>query len=123
MKLTRRAFVASAAAAVPVAASAAERSWRFGHETVLLFDAETAEGRAFAEAGRAWNRHVIAIDGDRVRFGREIFERRPALVQGVSRAGDALMMEEVGAEAGYERVSLEADGSAMKWVLAPRLGK
>lgn len=120
MKLTRRSFVA-AAAALPAAASAAEHGWKAGHETVLLFDPALAEGRAFAHAGSAWNRAVVAIEGDRIRFGRELFARRPAIVQGVSLQADALLLEEVGAEAGYERVSLEREGTAMKWVLMPRL--
>ena len=121
MKLTRRSFVAAAAVALPTAASAAEIGWKDGHETVLLFDPALAEGRAFADAGSAWNRAVIAIEGDRVRFGRELFARRPAIVQGVSRSADALLLEEVAQEAGYERVSLERDGRAMKWVLMPKL--
>ncbi|WP_137680147.1 hypothetical protein [Aurantiacibacter suaedae] len=120
MKLTRRSFVA-AAAALPAAASAAEKGWKDGHETVLLFDPALAEGRAFADAGSAWNRAVIAIEGDRIRFGRELFARRPAIVQGVSRSADALLLEEVAREAGYERVSLEREGKAMKWVLMPQL--
>ena len=120
MKLTRRSFVA-AAAALPAAASAAEIGWKDGHQTVLLFDPALAEGRAFADAGSAWNRAVIAIEGDRVRFGRELFARRPAIVQGVSLHADALMLEEVAREAGYERVSLEREGKAMKWVLMPQL--
>ncbi|MEN7537793.1 hypothetical protein [Aurantiacibacter flavus] len=120
MKLTRRSFVA-AAAVLPAVASAAEIGWKDGHQTVLLFDAALAEGRAFADAGSAWNRAVIAIEGDRVRFGRELFARRPAIVQGVSLQADALLLEEVAREAGYERVSLEREGKAMKWVLMPQL--
>jgi hypothetical protein len=122
MKLTRRSFVA-AAAALPAAASAtaAERGWKDGHQAVLLFDPALAEGRAFADAGSAWNRAVIAIEGDRVRFARELFARRPAIVQGVSLQADALLLEEVAQEAGYERVSLEREGQAMKWVLMPKL--
>lgn len=120
MKMTRRSMLAGLAA-TPAAASAADFTWRHGHGTVLLFDADLAEGRAFAEAGRAWNRDVHAITGDRIRFARAVFESRPAIVQGVSRAGDEVLLAEVAAEAGYEQVSLKVDGAALEWTFAPRI--
>lgn len=120
MKVSRRGLLASAVA-VPAVAGLAGWQWRHGHGTVLLFDAEMAQGRAFAEAGRAWNRSVVAIEGDRVRFAREIFVRRPAIVQGVSRQADSILIEEVAAEAGYERAAIEVDGDAIKWTLMPSI--
>ena len=120
MKLSRRGLLAGAAA-VPAAAGLASWKWKHGHETVLLYDAQIPEGRAFAEAGRAWNRAVQPIKGDRIRFGQNLFARRPAMVQGVSRQADLVLIEEVGAEAGYERVAMEAEGSAFKWTLMPRV--
>ena len=120
MKLTRRAMLAGSLA-VPAAASAAGQGWKYGHETVLLYDAELPQARAFAEAGRAWNRAVIALEGDRIRFAKDLFARRPAIVQGVSRAGDAVLVEEVAVEEGYERVALKVDGSALEWTFAPKL--
>lgn len=120
MKLTRRAILAGAAA-IPAAASAREFGWRHGHGTVLLYDADLPLGRAFAEAGRAWNRDVQPLSGDRIRFAREIFARRPAIVQGVSRAGDEVLLAEVAREAGYEQIALRVDGGALEWTFAPKI--
>ena len=77
---------------------------------------------------------ALAIEGDRIRFARAVFERRPSLVVGISRPADALLIEEVGREAGYVPVSegIEAlkgvivgtrprdRGLVLGWVLAPR---
>ena len=120
MKLTRRSMIA-AALATPAAASAAGFQWRHGHGTVLLFDPGLPQAIAFADAGRAWNRAVIALEGDRIRFAREIFARHPALVHGVSRQADAVLLAEVAAEAGYEQLALKVDGNALEWTFAPRI--
>ena len=120
MKLSRRAMIAGLAA-VPAAASASEFTWRHGHGTVLLFDADLPQGRAFAEAGKAWNRAVMPLSGDRIRFAREVFARRPAIVQGVSRQADAVLLAEVAGEAGYEQVALKLDGAALEWTFAPKI--
>jgi len=120
MKLSRRAMIAGLAA-VPAAASASEFTWRHGHGTVLLYDADLPQGRAFAQGGQAWNRDVVAIEGDRIRFAREVFARRPAIVRGVSRQGDAVLLAEVAQEEGYEQVSLKVDGSALEWTFAPKI--
>lgn len=120
MKLSRRAMIAGLAA-VPAAASASEFTWRNGHSTVLLFDADLPQARAFADAGRAWNRAVLPLKGDRIRFAQRVFARRPAIVRGVSRQGDAVLLAEVAAEAGYEQVALKVDGSALEWTFAPRI--
>lgn len=130
MKLTRRNMLAGSllagAMSVPGAAPAAASGlsgwqWRHGHGAVLLFDPDLPQARAFAEVGRAWNRQVSAIDGDRIRFAREVFDSRPAIVQGVSRQADAVLIEDVAAEAGYERTALEVDGDVLKWTLMPRI--
>lgn len=126
MRLTRRAMIAGLAAASAAAtasgpAGAAGWRWRHGHGTVLLYDADLAQGRAFARRARAWHRDVIAIEGDRIRFARALFAARPALVQGVSRQSDAVLLAEVAAEAGYEQVALRVDGAALEWTFAPRI--
>ncbi len=120
MKLSRRSLLAGAVA-VPAAAGLAGWRWRHGHGTMLLYDPEMVEGREFARVGNAWNRGVIPIEGDRIRFAREVFARRPAIVQGVSRHADTILIEEVGAEAGYERTGFEVDGDAIKWTLMPSI--
>lgn len=120
MKLSRRSLLGGAIA-VPAAAGVAGWRWRHGHGTVLLYDANLEQGRAFAQAGRAWNRAVLPLEGDRIRFAREVFARRPALVQGVSRQSDAVLLEEVAVEEGYERIALRLEGNALEWTFAPRL--
>ncbi len=120
MKMSRRGLLAGAVA-VPAAAGLANWRWKHGHGTVMLFDPEMAEGREFAAIGDAWNRKVMPIEGDPIRFGREIFNSRPALVQGVSRQADTVLLEEVGAEAGYDRTSFEVRGDAIKWTMMPRI--
>lgn len=121
MKLSRRAMIGTMAA-VPAAASAGEFRWRHGNGTVLLFDPDLPQGSAFAEAGRAWNREVLALEGDRIRFARAVFARSPAIVQGVSRQGDAVLVAEVAREEGYEQVSLKVDGSVLEWIFVPKIG-
>ena len=121
MKVTRRAMLAGLAA-TPAAASAASFCWRHGHGTVLLFDPDLPEGRAFARGGQAWNRAVEPISGDRIRFARAVFARRPAMVQGVSRQSDAVLLAEVAAEEGYDQLALSVDGVALAWTFAPRIG-
>jgi hypothetical protein len=120
MKLTRRAILAGLMA-TPAAASAAGFHWRHGHGTVLLYDEALPQGRAFAEAGKAWNRTVLPLTGDRIRFAREIFARRPAIVRGLSRQSDAVLLAEVAQEAGYEQVALKVDGVALDWTFAPKI--
>jgi hypothetical protein len=96
---------------------------------VLLHDPSLEAGRRFAEAygGEAWS-----IEGDRIRFARAVFARRPAYVVGVSRPADALLIEDVAREAGYAPADDETvrgltaaaqpldRGLVLGWVLAPR---
>ena len=120
MKATRRAIIAAALAA-PAAASAAGWRWRHGHGTVLLYDPDLPQGLAAARAGQPAPRSVLAIEGDRIRFARTIMERRPAVIEGVTRQADAVLIEEVAAEAGYERVALTVTGDVLEWRLMPRI--
>lgn len=119
MKVSRRGVLAGAAA-LPIASQA--RGWRWEHhgDTVLLYDAQLPAARAFAESGRVAGRTVIALEGDRIRQARALFAGRPALVRGVSRQADAVLVEEVAREAGYTRVAQRVDGAAIDWTLAPR---
>lgn len=104
IRATRRGVLAGALA-VPTVAGLANWRWRHGESSLLLYDPSLAAGRRFAEAGRARGGEVLAIDGDRIRFARTAFDRRPALVAGISRHTDALMIGEVAREAGYEAVA------------------
>lgn len=119
MKVSRRGVLAGAAA-LPIATQA--RGWRWEHhgDTVLLYDAQLPAAQTFAAAGREAGRTVIALDGDRIRLARELFAGRPALVRGVSRQADAVLVEEVASEAGYTLVAQRVDGVVIDWTLAPR---
>ena len=97
--------------------------------TLVVIDPALAAGRRLAQAHGG---EVLAIEGDRIRFARSMFERRPWLVIGVSRPADALLIEDVGREAGYVPVREGAEalrqivagahdrGLVLGWVLAPR---
>lgn len=119
MRVSRRGVLAGAAA-LPIATQA--RGWRWEHhgDTVLLYDPALPAAQTFAEAGREAGRTVLALDGDRIRLARELFAGRPALVRGVSRQADAVLVEDVAREAGYHRVAQRVDGAVIDWTLAPR---
>ena len=100
IRTTRRAALMGALA-VPTLAGLAHWRWQHGEATVLLHDPALAAGRRFAQAGQARGGEVRAIEGDRIRFARQVLESRPALVAGVSRHADFILIEDVAREAGY----------------------
>ena len=130
IRATRRQAVLGALA-VPAAAGLPKAAFARATGAVLLHDPALAAGRRLAamHGGEA-----LAIEGDRIRFARALFERRPSLVLGVSRPADALLIEDVGREAGYVPVSEGVEGlrkaiarnpsrdtgPVLAWVLAPR---
>ncbi len=128
MKATRRGVLAGAAAVSAVAGVPRLASAKAG-EAVLLHDASLEAGRRFAQA---YGGEALPIEGDRILFARAVFERRPAFVVGVSRPADALLIEDVGREAGYALADDKAvremtdaaqpldRGLVLGWVLAPR---
>ena len=129
MKATRRGVLAGGLA-VPAVAGLPRVATATTGASVLLHDASLAAGRRFAEA---YGGETLPIEGDRIRFARAVFARRPAYVVGVSRPADALLIEEVGREAGYALVSEGTEalrelietpprdsGLVLGWVLAPR---
>ena len=115
MRVTRRGVMAGALA-VPTVAGLA--SWRWapqellGEGSVLLHDPSLAAGRRFAEAGRAAGGRVLALEGDPIRLAQSVLRDRPALIAGISRQADALLVEEAAAEAGYVRVAALDGGEA-----------
>jgi len=127
MKATRRGVLAGALAVPAVAGLPRAASARSG-KGVLLHDPSLAAGRRFAEAHAGEAR---PIEGDRIRFARAVFERRPAFVVGISRPADALLIEDVAREAGYipandarvREMTAAAQpldkGLVLGWVLAP----
>lgn len=108
MKVSRRTLIAggiagglAGALAVPTVAGLARWRWQHGSHTGLVHDASLAAGRRFAEAGAAAGRPSVEVYGDTVRFARELVATRPALIAGITRRADALLIAEVAGEAGY----------------------
>jgi hypothetical protein len=114
MRLTRRTFVASVAAMPAVAGLERVAAAPVG-EAVVLYDPALPQAAAFAADPRA-----LAITGDRIRFARQVFDRRPALVRGVSRQGDRVLIEDVAREAGYVAHTTTVEGNVIDLVLVPR---
>lgn len=133
IRATRRQAVLGALA-VPAAAGLPKAAFARGTGAVLLHDPslEAARRLAATHGGEA-----LPIEGDRVRFARAVFARRPSLVMGVSRPADALLIEDVGRETGYVpdphgtesllRTIAAARprdrGLVVGWVLAPALAR
>ena len=104
MKVSRRNLIAGGlvgALAVPTVAGLARWRWQHGSHTGLVHDDSLAAGRRFAEAGAAAGTPSRMVEGDTIRFARALVETRPALIAGVTRYADALLISEVAAEAGY----------------------
>jgi hypothetical protein len=117
IRATRRGALA-AGLALPAVASFAKSPKRRPSGTILLHDPSLETGRRFAASTRG----SLPIEGDRIRFARALFERAPALVVGVSRAADAVLIEDVGREAGYVPVAApKALAGKLTWALAPRV--
>ena len=104
IRTTRRQTLGAAmmgALAVPTVAGLAHWRWKHGERSVLLHDPALGAGRRFAGAGSARGGDVRAIDGDRIRFAREVLADRPALIAGVSRHADFILIADAAREAGY----------------------
>jgi hypothetical protein len=126
MKATRREALMGALA-VPALAGLPGAALARGESVLLVHDPKLEAGRRLAQAHGG---EALAIEGDRIRFARAVFGRKPALVLGVSRPADALLIEDVGREAGYAPVSDRAlremmastqpsdSGLVLGWVLA-----
>ena len=126
IRATRRGALA-AGLALPAAASLARSPTRKPSGTVLLHDPSLEAGRRFASSAQARGAKALPIEGDRIRFARGVFKDAPALVVGVSRAADAVLIEDVGREEGYKPVPvpptlarIAEEASARSWALAPR---
>jgi hypothetical protein len=121
IRATRRGALAGALA-LPATVSLAKTSRRSSSGTVLLHDSSLEASRRVIAAAEAGGAKVIAIEGDRIRFARTIFESAPALVIGVSRSADAMLINDVGREAGYASVPLPAAlAGRFSWARAPRV--
>lgn len=92
-----RRTVLGGALAVPTLSGLATWRWRRGESRVLLHDPSLDAGRRFADAGGTSR----VIEGDRIRFARDVFAAKPALVAGVSRHADLVLIADVAAEMGY----------------------
>jgi hypothetical protein len=119
LRATRRAVVLGALT-LPMAARANGFMLGARSGAVLLHDPALEAGRRFAEAGKSAGAKVLAIDGDRIRFAREVFAARPAYVAGISRQADAVLIDDVAREFGYRREALCASGPVLEWRFVPR---
>ena len=127
MRATRRGALAGALA-LQAAAAMAKTARRAPSGTVVLYDPSFQGARSFAASAQLQGgATALRIHGDRVRFARALFERMPALVVGVSRSADAVLIEDVAREAGYVPVAVPPKlarmlhkTSARGWALAPR---
>jgi hypothetical protein len=104
IRLTRRGALAGALA-VPTVTGLTHWRWRHGERSALLHDPALEAGRRFAAAGAARGGEVRAIEGDRIRFARGLLDANPALIAGVSRHADFILIEDVAREAGYRPVA------------------
>ncbi|WP_126173143.1 hypothetical protein [Altericroceibacterium xinjiangense] len=93
------------ALAVPTVAGLAGWRWQRGEGSRLIHDPALEAGRRFAAAGAARGSRVQAVEGDRIRFARTLLEENPALIAGVTRHADALLIADVAREAGYTSVA------------------
>jgi len=115
MRLSRRSLLASAAVLPAAAGLDRLAAAATPGEAIALYDPALPQARAMAADARA-----IAVEGDRIRFAREVFARRPMLVRGVTRQGDRVLIEDVGREHGYVPQAVSARGQALEWTLVPR---
>ena len=104
IRVTRRGALAGALA-VPTVAGLAHWRWQHGERSVLLYDSALHSGRAFARAGEARGGQVRPIEGDRIRLAQALVASPPALIAGVSRHADFILIEDVAREAGYRPVA------------------
>ncbi len=120
MKVSRRGMMLGALA-VPTVAGLASWQWKTGGQSLLLHDDSLIAGRRFADAGRAAGARTRAIGGDAIRFAREVLADRPALVAGVSRHAEALLIGEVALEEGYVLATelRGCDGTCEGFTLSP----
>ena len=126
IRATRRGALVGALA-LPAAAAVAKAPRRSASGTIVLYDPSYQGARSFAVSAKVRGAEALRIDGDRIRFARAVFDRKPALVVGVSRSADAVLIEDVGREAGYVPAAVPPaiarllhTRSARPWALAPR---
>jgi hypothetical protein len=110
IRASRRTVLAGALA-VPTLSGLAAWRWRHGEQRVLLHDAQLDAGRRFADAAKAHGLRPVVIEGDRVRFMRQVLADRPAVVAGVSRHAEMQLLADIAQEEGYVLAAeLEAKG-------------
>jgi hypothetical protein len=126
IRATRRGALAGALA-LPAAAAVAKSAKRAPSGTIVLYDPSYQGARSFAVSAQVRGAEALLIEGDRIRFARAVFARMPAMVVGISRSADAVLIEDVGREAGYVAISVPPgiaellhSKSARPWALAPR---
>ncbi|MPT48585.1 MAG: hypothetical protein E2598_09240 [Sphingobium sp.] len=84
--------------------------------TLLLYDEDLNAGRRFAAQAQILRGQPMALNGDRIRFMRDMLRQEPSAIYGVSRYSDQLMVSDIAREAGYRPLALiqhRADGGVV----------
>jgi hypothetical protein len=78
---------------------------------------------AVADVAQIAGCRTIAITGDRVRFGREVFASgAPEIIGGLTTYADYIMLSGCAAEAGYRVISERTQGRLVRWKIARLCG-
>jgi hypothetical protein len=86
---------------------------------LLLLDLELADAHRVAAEAEAVGCRALAITGDRVRFGREVFASgAPEIIGGLTTYADYIMLSGCAAEAGYRVLSERAQDAFVRWKIA-----
>ncbi len=111
MKLSRRNVIAGAVT-IPAIAGLGNLALSQGATGPLagVYDASLPAGERLASLLREAGRGARAVEGDRIRFARQLLAEKPPMLAGVTRSADALLFAEVAAEDGYEQ-ALELRGN------------
>lgn len=111
MKTTRRTMIAGGligALAAPAMAGFSKYRWKHGEGIALLHDPSLEAGARFSSAASAADKRAISVEiiGDRVHFMREVLAKNPALIAGVTRHADQMLLADIAREAGYMEVGV-----------------
>jgi hypothetical protein len=111
MMISTRREALMGALAVPAVTGLPKWRWQHGETSLVVYDPALERAAARCARLRAGG-ETLAIDGDRIRFGASLFERRPALVVGVTRPPTRCCSRKSAREAGYRPVDWNTETCA-----------
>ena len=122
--MKRRHFLATLLATAGSVAVVPAHAASLTKRRIWVYDPALPAIMPLVEAARATGDDVRAVEGDRIRFARDMVGGGTASVAGVTRYADFLMLSGVAAEAGYRVVSQAlwpgSSGAAISWTLQRR---